>query len=134
MAEVVVPAQVLQQLVVVEVPVVAELAERVSSVAGVVRISVRSVTGQFLAVVPFTLMGEDLSLQQKSSCCFLMWYSSSSNLEKTVGSEQRRHSGSSRCGASPAHSSEGTRTLSSSSRQTAQYFWSHSTLILVEQR
>ncbi len=37
------------------------------------------------------------SLQQKSSCCFLMWYSSSSNLEKTLGSEQRRHSGNSRC-------------------------------------
>lgn len=60
MAEVVVPAQVLQQLIVVKVTVIAELAERVSSVAGVVRISVRSVTCQFLAVVPFTLMGEDL--------------------------------------------------------------------------
>lgn len=37
------------------------------------------------------------SLQQKSSCCFLMWYSSSSNLEKILGSGQRGHSGDSRC-------------------------------------
>lgn len=60
MAEVVVPAQVLQQFIVVKVTVIAELAERVSPVTGVVWIAVCSVTGQFLAVVPFTLMGEDL--------------------------------------------------------------------------
>lgn len=60
MAEVVVPAQVFKQLVIIEVTVIAELAERVSSVTGVVRVSMRSVTCQFLTVVPFTLMGEDL--------------------------------------------------------------------------
>lgn len=60
MAEVVVPAQVLEQLVVVEVAVVTELAERVSSVAGVVRVAVRSVPRQLLTVVPLALVGEDL--------------------------------------------------------------------------
>lgn len=60
MAEVVVPAQVLKQLIVIKVAVVAELAERVSSVTGVVRVSVCSVACQFLSVVPFTFMGEDL--------------------------------------------------------------------------
>lgn len=60
MAEVVVPAQVFEQLVVVKVTVVAELAERVTPVAGVVRVSVGPVPSQFLAVVPLALMGEDL--------------------------------------------------------------------------
>lgn len=62
MAEVVVPAQVFKQLVIIEVTVITELAERVSSVTGVVRVSMRSVTCQFLTVVPFTLMGEDLEM------------------------------------------------------------------------
>lgn len=62
-AEVVVPAQVFQQLVIIKVTVVTELAERVSSVAGVVRVSMRSVTSQFLTVVPLPLMGEDLVVE-----------------------------------------------------------------------
>lgn len=60
MAEVVVPAQVFEQLVVVKVTVVAELAERMTPVAGVVRVSVGPVPSQLLAVVPLALMGEDL--------------------------------------------------------------------------
>lgn len=60
MAEVVVLAQVFEQLIVIKVTIIAELAERVSSVAGVIWVSVRSVTRQFLAVVPLSLMGEDL--------------------------------------------------------------------------
>jgi len=60
MAEEVVPAQVLKQLVVVEVTVVAELAERVSSVTRVIWVSVSSVACQFLTVIPLPLMGEDL--------------------------------------------------------------------------
>lgn len=60
MAEVVVPAQVFEQLVVIKVTIVAELAERVSSVAGVIWVSVRSVTRQLLTVVPLSLMGENL--------------------------------------------------------------------------
>lgn len=60
MAEVVVPAQVFKQLVIIKVTVIAELAERVSSVTGVVRVSMCSVTCQFLTVVPLTLMREDL--------------------------------------------------------------------------
>lgn len=39
MAEVVVPAQVFKQLIIIKVTVIAELAERVSSVAGVVWVS-----------------------------------------------------------------------------------------------
>lgn len=60
MAEVVVPSQVFKQLVVVKVAVVAELAERVSSVTGVIWVSVCSVTCQFLTSVPLPLVGEDL--------------------------------------------------------------------------
>ena len=60
-AEVVVPAQVFQQLVIIEVSVIAELAEWVSSVTGVVWVSVRSMTGQLLTVVPLPFMGEDLA-------------------------------------------------------------------------
>lgn len=67
MAEVVVPAQVFQQLVVVKVPVVAKFAEGVSSVAGVIRVSVRSVLCQFLAVVPFPLVTEDL-VKEENAC------------------------------------------------------------------
>lgn len=60
MAEVVVPAQVFEQLIVIKVTIIAELAERVSSVAGVIWVSMRSVTRQFLTVVPLSLVGEDL--------------------------------------------------------------------------
>lgn len=60
MAEVVVPAQVLEQLVVVKVTVITELAERVTPVAGVVRVSVHSVPSQFFSVVPLTLIREYL--------------------------------------------------------------------------
>ena len=60
MAEVVVPSQVFKQLVVVKVTVVAELAERVSSVTGVIWVSVCSVTCQFFTSVPLPLVGEDL--------------------------------------------------------------------------
>lgn len=60
MAEVVVPAQVLKQLIIIKVTVIAELAERVPSVAGVIWVSVCSVTCQFLTVVPLPLVGEDL--------------------------------------------------------------------------
>lgn len=56
-----VPTQVFEQLVVVKVTVVAELAERVTPVAGVVRVSVGPVPSQLLAVVPLALMGEDLT-------------------------------------------------------------------------
>lgn len=59
-AEVVVPTQVFQQLIVVKVTVVTELAERVTPVAGVVRVSVGPVPSQFLAVIPLALMREDL--------------------------------------------------------------------------
>lgn len=64
MAEVVVPAQVLEQLIVVEVTLVAELAERVPSVTRVVRIAVRSVPRQFLTVIPLPLIREDLERWQ----------------------------------------------------------------------
>lgn len=67
MAEVVVPAQVFKQLIVIEVTIVTELAEWVSSVAGVVWVSMRSVTRQFLTVVPLSLMGEDLMGAEKVS-------------------------------------------------------------------
>lgn len=60
MAEVVVPAQVFKQLVVIEVSVITELAERVSSVACVIWVSMRSVACQFLSVVPLALIGKDL--------------------------------------------------------------------------
>lgn len=50
-----------QQLVVVKVTVVAKLAEWMPFVTGVVWISMRSVAGQFLTVVPLTLVGEDLA-------------------------------------------------------------------------
>lgn len=56
MTEVVVPAQVLQQLIVVEVTIVAELAERVPSVTGVIRVSVRSMSSQLLTIVPLPLV------------------------------------------------------------------------------
>lgn len=60
MAEVVVPSQVFKQLIIVKVTVIAEFAERVSSVTGVVRVSMCSVTCQFLTGVPLPLVGEDL--------------------------------------------------------------------------
>lgn len=60
MAEVVVPAQVFKQLIVIKVTVIAELAERVSPVARVVRVSMCSVACEFLSVVPLALVGEDL--------------------------------------------------------------------------
>lgn len=60
MAEVVVPAQVLEQLVVVQVALVAELAEGVAPVGGVIGVPVDPVPGQVLPGVPFPLVGEDL--------------------------------------------------------------------------
>lgn len=59
-AEVVVPAQVFQQLVIIEVSVIAELTEGVASVTGVIRVSVCSVTCQLLTIIPLPLIGEDL--------------------------------------------------------------------------
>lgn len=67
MAEVVVPAQVFQQLIIIKVTVVTELAERVSPVTGVIWVSMYSVTCQFLAGVPLALMGEDLEGEVKFS-------------------------------------------------------------------
>lgn len=64
-AEVVVPAQVFKQLVIVKIPVIAEFAEGVSSVAGVIRVSVCSVLCQFLTVIPFPLVTEDLVKEGK---------------------------------------------------------------------
>lgn len=60
MAEVVVPTQVFEQLIVVQVTVVTELAEWMSSVTRVIWVSVRSVTCQFLTIIPLPLVGEDL--------------------------------------------------------------------------
>lgn len=60
MAEIVVPAQVFQQLIIVKVTVIAELAERVSSVTGVVRVPVSPMASQFFTVVPLALIGENL--------------------------------------------------------------------------
>lgn len=65
MAEIMVPAQMLQQLVVIEVTVVTELAERVSSVAGVVWVAVSSVASELLAIVPLPLVGKDLMGNQR---------------------------------------------------------------------
>lgn len=59
-AEIVVPAQVFKQLIIVKISVITKFAEGVSSVAGVIRVSVRSVLCQFLAVIPFSLVTEDL--------------------------------------------------------------------------
>ena len=59
-AEIVVAPQVLEQLIVVKVTVIAELAEWVAAVAGVVRVTVRPMPRQLLAVVPLPLVGEDL--------------------------------------------------------------------------
>lgn len=64
-AEVVVPAQVFKQLIVVEIPVITKFAEGVSSVAGVIRVSVCSMLCQLLAVIPFPLMTEDLVKEEK---------------------------------------------------------------------
>lgn len=60
MAEVVIPAQVFQQLVVVQVALVAELAEGVAPVGGVIGVPVDPVPGQVLPGIPFPLIGEDL--------------------------------------------------------------------------
>lgn len=65
MAEVVVPTQVFQQLIIIKVTVITELAEGVSSVTGVIWVSMCSVTCQFLTGVPFTLIGEDLEEEVK---------------------------------------------------------------------
>lgn len=62
-AEVVVPAQVFEQLVVVQVALVAELAEGVAPVGGVIRVPVDPVPGQVLPGIPFPLVGEDLQRQ-----------------------------------------------------------------------
>lgn len=59
-AEVVVPAQVFKQLVIVKIAVVAKFAEGVSSVAGVIWVPVCPVLCQFFAVIPFSLVTEDL--------------------------------------------------------------------------
>lgn len=61
MAEIVVPAQVFKQLIIIKIPVITELAEWVSSVAGVVWVSVCSVTCQLLTVVPLPFMSKDLA-------------------------------------------------------------------------
>lgn len=65
MAEIVVPAQVFKQLIIVKISVVAKFAEGVSSVAGVIRVAVCSVLCQFLAVIPFPLVTEDLVKEGK---------------------------------------------------------------------
>lgn len=59
-AKVVIPAQVFQQLIVIKVTVIAELAERVASVTGVIWVSMRSVTCQLLTIIPLPFMGKDL--------------------------------------------------------------------------
>lgn len=64
-AEVMVPAQVFKQLIIVKVPVITKFAKGVPSVAGVIRVSVGSVLCQFLAVIPFSLMTEDLVKEGK---------------------------------------------------------------------
>lgn len=64
-AEVVIPAQVLKQLIIVKIAVVAKFAEGVSSVAGVIGVPVCPVLCQFLAVVPFSLVTEDLVKEGK---------------------------------------------------------------------
>lgn len=56
-----------QQLIVIKVAVIAELAERVSSVTSVIWVSVCSVSCQFLTVVPLTLIGEDLKREMWST-------------------------------------------------------------------
>lgn len=60
MAEVVVAAQVLEQLVVVQVALITELTKRVPTVRGVVRVPLHAVPGQVLARVPLALICEDL--------------------------------------------------------------------------
>lgn len=59
-AEVVIPAQVFQQLIVVQVALVAELAEGVAPVGGVIRVPMDPVPGQVLPGIPLPLVGEDL--------------------------------------------------------------------------
>lgn len=59
-AEVVVLSQVFEQLVVVEVAVVAEFTQRVSPVTGVIWVAVSSMACEFFTVVPLPLMGKDL--------------------------------------------------------------------------
>lgn len=72
MAEVVISAQVFKQLVVVQVTFIAELAERVTPVTGVIRVSMRSVTGQFFPVVPLALRGEDLGGEANSKLAIIV--------------------------------------------------------------
>lgn len=60
MAEVVVATQVLEQLVIVQVALVTELAERVPTVRRVVRVPLHAVPSQVLARVPLALICEDL--------------------------------------------------------------------------
>lgn len=66
MAEVVVPTQVFKQLIIVKITVITKFAEGVSSVAGVIRVSMCSVLCQFLAVVPFPLVTEHLVKEGKA--------------------------------------------------------------------
>ena len=60
MAEVVVAAQVLKQLIIVQVALVTELAERVPTVRRVIRVTLHAMPGQVLARVPLALICEDL--------------------------------------------------------------------------
>lgn len=64
MAEIVIPAQVLQQLIIIEVTVITEFAEWVSSVAGVIRVAMSSVTSELLTIVPFPFVRKDLVRNQ----------------------------------------------------------------------
>lgn len=65
-AEVVVSAQVFKQLIIVKIPVITKFAKWMSSVAGVIRVSMCSVLCQFLAVIPFPLVTKDLAKETKA--------------------------------------------------------------------
>lgn len=60
MAEVVVTAQVLEQLIIVQVALVTELTERMSPMGCIIRVTLHTVASQVLAGVPLALIGEDL--------------------------------------------------------------------------
>lgn len=64
-AEIVIPAQVFEQLVIVQVPLITEFAEGVAPVGGVIGVPMDPVPGQVLPGIPFPLVGEDL----QSRCC-----------------------------------------------------------------
>ena len=64
----------LKQFIVIQVTVVTELAKRVSSVAGIIWVSVCSVTCKFLTIVPLALMGEDLWERKSLEFDFICLY------------------------------------------------------------